>query len=129
MIERKKKSKKNRDKYRDVSGRLVRSADRKRVTLALGDRCIKAPPSGPVKTPQTSGYVAPVKGAVNIYAFPTKTVPQSLSLPYRNKVDNESARREKYRTQFDSEYVTQSNTSQYRERDKVRPLGQYNICH
>lgn len=115
--------------YRDVSGQLVRPAERKRVTLAIGDRTIKASPSGPAKTPQISSYVKPVKKAVSIYAVPTKTHPQSLSLPYRNKVDNGSARREKYRTQFDGEYVNRANTGQYRERDKIHQLGQYPISH
>lgn len=107
----------------------MKAEERKRVTLALGDRVIKAPPSGPVKTKQHVGHVDPVKKAVTIYAYPTKTVPQYKTASHKNKVDNASAKREKYRTVFDREYVTPVNTSQYRERDKIRPLGQYNIRH
>lgn len=114
---------------RDVGGGIVKSSERKRVTLALGDRIIKAPPSGPVQTKEWSGHVAPVRKAMSIYLYPTKTAPHYKTGEYMNQVDNVVARRDKYRTQFAREYVAPASTSQYRERDKVRPHGQYNIRH
>jgi hypothetical protein len=100
--------------------------ERKRVNLALGGRRIKAPAPGLVKvTP--AGYVAPSKGAVDIYSFPTGTLPESLRAPFRNKVKNEIKRKPKYRTQWGGPYVTAQNLSQYRVRDRIQPRGQYGI--
>ena len=112
-----------------MGGGIVKDKERERITLALGDRIIKAPPSGPVRTKQHVGHVDPVEKAVSIYAYPTKSTAQYKTKSHKIKVNNASAKREKYRTVFDREYVRPVNTSQYRERDKVRPLGQYNIRH
>ncbi|ELT95626.1 hypothetical protein CAPTEDRAFT_213326 [Capitella teleta] len=108
---RKKKSRGGSD--RDVSGGIVKSEERKWVTLTLGDRVIKAPPFGPVKTKQWSGHVKPVKKAYK-------------SRAHKNKIDNAALKGEKYWTVFAREYVAPINTSQYRERDKIHPLSQYN---
>jgi len=118
-----------RRRRRDVSGAIVRDEVRKRITLAIGERTIKAPPSGPVKTPQTTGHATPVNKAVSIYAYPTKIPAQYKTRTHRIKINNEAAKSEKYRTKFDGEYVRSVATSQYRERDKGRTLPQYNIQH
>ena len=112
-----------------MSGQVVGDAERKRITLALGDRIIKAPPSGPVRTKQWAGHVEPVQKAVSIYAYPTKSDAQYKTKSRKIQINNAAAKVEKYRTVYDREYVRPVSTSQYRERDKVRPLGQYNIRH
>lgn len=112
-----------------MSGQLVKDKGRERITLSIGDRVIKAPPSGPVRTKQWDGHVDPVEKAVSIYAYPTKSTAQYKTKSHKVELNNAAAKREKYRTVFDREYVKPACTGQYRERNKVRPLGQYNIRH
>ncbi|ELU16107.1 hypothetical protein CAPTEDRAFT_205516 [Capitella teleta] len=121
---RRKENRKRGSERRDVGGGIIKAEERKRVSLVLGDRVIKAPPSGPVKTKQHSGQVEPVKKAVTIYAYPTKTVAQYKTASHKNKIDNAASKGQKYRTVFTGEYVAPVNTNQHRERDKIHPLGQ-----
>ncbi|ELU15939.1 hypothetical protein CAPTEDRAFT_213161 [Capitella teleta] len=125
----KQKGGRRRRAQRDVSGQVVKDKECKRVTIAIGDRVIKAPPSGPAETKQWAGHVKPVKKVMSIYAYLTKSEAQHKAKSHKIKVNNAAAKGEKYRTVFDREYIRPVSTSQYRERDKVRPFGQYNIRH
>ena len=95
--------------------------------MNLNDRIVRAPPSGPVRVPQKVGRAEPIKQAVSTYVYPTKAPPQYKTNFHKTQVNNASIKRSKLRTQYAREYTLPVNTSHYREREKIRPMPQYNI--
>ena len=125
-------SSRKRRRRRTIGNEIPLSEEKKRIELSLetGGRVIKGDPRPPrVRNRQMAPVIKKIQKSVAIITKPAMTVPQFKTKAFRSSIDNASALREKYRTQYDSPHIKRVHTSQYRERDVYRPLGQYNISY
>lgn len=115
---RKKKKSQNQSRTKtDI--RPLPQGGRKRVSYDMKGQTIAAQK----RRPRTKGPgVDPA-----VYEYPTKSLPASRSVNFRNKVANVAARRSKYRTRTNGFYIQKENLTEKRPRDQYVQQVQYGI--